>query len=195
MSDTATPTFPYAVIHTDGSCAGNPGPGGWAATIRVTTQDGSLAEPIILTGGVPATTNNRMEVIAAIEALKAFPDGTVTVFSDSQYLITGITEWVRPWKSRGWKNAEGKRVKNRDLWQELEALTTGREIVWTWVKGHAGHLENEEVDGLANAEALRWAARTGRRGPLQPLGRTRTGGGNRPEGAASRQGGLRGHAR
>lgn len=153
----APPRLRHAVIHTDGSCAGNPGPGGWAATIRLETEDGRLADPVVLTGGVPATTNNRMEVVAAIEALKAFPEGTAAVFSDSQYLIKGITEWVRPWKSRGWKNAEGKRVRNRDLWKELEVLTTGREIVWIWVKGHAGHRENEEVDGLANAEARRQA--------------------------------------
>lgn len=150
----AAPVLPHAVIHTDGSCAGNPGPGGWAATIRIRDDDGNLREPLVLAGGAEMSTNNRMELTAAIEALKVFPAGTATVVTDSQYLITGITEWVRPWKSRGWKNAEGRRVRNRDLWQELEALTAGRAIVWTWVKGHAGHRENEEVDGLAKAEAM-----------------------------------------
>lgn len=122
----------------------------------MTAEDKSLGEPVILTGGVPKTVNNRMEMVAAIEALKTVPEGTVTVISDSQYLIKGVTEWMRPWKSRGWKNGKGEKVKNRDLWEELEALTAGREIVWTWVKGHAGHRENEEVDSLANAEALKW---------------------------------------
>lgn len=154
----ASPSSRHAVIHTDGSCAGNPGPGGWAATIRISGEGGALADLIVLSGGAQATTNNRMEVVAAIEALKAFPWGTATVFSDSQYLVKGITEWVRPWKSRGWKNGKGGKVKNRDLWMELEALAAGREIVWTWIKGHAGHRENEEVDGLANAEAQKQAA-------------------------------------
>ncbi|WP_279480158.1 ribonuclease HI [Aureimonas sp. SK2] len=143
----------HAVIHTDGSCAGNPGPGGWAATIRILCDDGRLAEPVVLTGRVAATDSNRMEMVAAIEALKAFPAGTATVFSDSRYLVRGMTEWVRPWKSRGWKNAEGRKVRNRDLWQELDALASGREIAWTWVKGPAGHRENEDVDRLARAAA------------------------------------------
>lgn len=146
---------PQAVIHTDGSCAGNPGPGGWAATIRMTAEDGTAGEVLVLSGGVPATTNNRMELLAAIEALKAYPEGAATIVSDSQYLIRGITAWVRPWKSRGWKNGEGRRVRNRDLWEELDALTEGRTIAWAWVKGHAGHRENELVDGLAKAEAQR----------------------------------------
>ncbi|WP_246717011.1 ribonuclease H family protein [Aureimonas phyllosphaerae] len=137
--------------------------GGWAATIRVTMEDGSVGPPLVLTGGASATTNNRMEMLAAIEALKAYSDGAATVVSDSQYLIRGITEWVRPWKSRGWKNAEGRKVRNRDLWKELEALTTGRQIAWVWVKGHAGHRENEEVDALASAAALQ-ARRAGDRG-------------------------------
>ncbi|WP_062120922.1 ribonuclease HI [Aureimonas sp. AU40] len=158
MSDTPPlprPPVPHLLIHTDGSCAGNLGPGGWAAVVRVSDESGALAEPVILTGHAPRTTNNRMEMTAAIEALRAFPDGEATIVSDSQYLIKGITEWVRPWKSRNWKNAAGAKVKNRDLWQELDALTAGRTIAWTWIKGHAGHEGNEEADRLASAAGKR----------------------------------------
>lgn len=144
----------HAVIHTDGSCAGHSALGGWAAVIRLIRDDGTMAEPVVLSGSVPQTTNNRMEMTAAIEALKAFPQGTATIVTDSQYLIRGITEWVRPWKSRGWKNAEGRKVPNRDLWQDLDALTVGREIAWTWVKAHVGHAENDEVDALARRAVM-----------------------------------------
>jgi ribonuclease HI len=157
MPDTPLLPCPLApghlLIHTDGSCAGNLGPGGWAAVIRVTGADGTVGESTILTGHDPRTTNNRMEMVAAIEALRAFPEGVATIVTDSQYLIKGITEWVRPWKSRNWKNAAGAKVKNRDLWRELDALTSGRTIAWTWVKGHGGHTGNEEADQLASVAA------------------------------------------
>lgn len=146
--------MPHAVIHTDGSCAGRSALGGWAAVIRLVRDDGTFNEPVVLSGSVPQTTNNRMEMTAAIEALKAYPQGAATIVTDSQYLIRGITEWVRPWKSRGWKNAEGRRVPNRDLWRELDALTAGREITWTWVKAHVGHAENDEVDALARRAVM-----------------------------------------
>ncbi|WP_082684573.1 ribonuclease HI [Aureimonas ureilytica] len=143
-----------AVIHTDGSCAGNPGPGGWAAVIRFAGAEAEQ-EPIVLTGGVAHSTNNRMELTAAIEALKALPSGAATLFTDSQYLVRGMTEWLRPWKSHGWKNAAGAKVRNRDLWKELDLLTTGRDIAWVWIKGHDGHAGNEEVDRLAGEAARR----------------------------------------
>lgn len=145
---------PRAVIHTDGSCAGNPGPGGWAAVIRFAGGEAER-EPIVLTGGVAHSTNNRMELTAAIEALKALPSGAATLFTDSQYLVRGMTEWLRPWKSHGWKNAAGAKVRNRDLWKELDLLTTGRDIAWVWIKGHDGHAGNEEVDRLAGEAARR----------------------------------------
>ncbi len=143
----------HALIHTDGSCAGASGPGAWAAVIRVTGSDGGEEAPVTLTGTERDTTNNRMEMQAAIAALKAFPDGAATIVSDSQYLVRGITEWALPWKSHGWKNAAGRKVRNRDLWKELEALTSGRDIRWLWVKGHGGHEGNEEADALARRAA------------------------------------------
>ncbi|MCB8840041.1 ribonuclease HI [Aurantimonas sp. VKM B-3413] len=150
---------PRTVVHTDGACVGNPGPGGWAAVIHVPGDNRATSQTRTVSGGHPDTTNNRMEMAAVIGALRALPKGTLRIVSDSQYVIKGITEWLRPWKSRGWRNAEGKAVKNRDLWEELDHLTAGRDIEWKWTKGHAGTPENEEADRLANAEAMAWAAR------------------------------------
>ena len=142
-----------AMIYTDGGCIGNPGPGGYAALIRI------AGEERIVVGGDPATTNNKMEMMAAIKALEDLPDGaSAIVHSDSQYLIKGMTEWLSGWKRKGWRNSAKEPVKNRDLWEVLDALASRRLVNWQWVRGHNGHEENEKVDGLANAEAMRQEA-------------------------------------
>ncbi len=141
----------HATIYTDGACLGNPGPGGWAAIIM---QDGSSRE---LSGYEPQTTNNRMELRAAVEALDAIPDGTeVDLHTDSQYLRNGMSEWLARWKRNGWRTADRKPVKNVDLWQALDALAQRHLVRWHWVRGHCGHPENERCDALAN-EAIRRA--------------------------------------
>jgi len=132
-------------IYTDGACKGNPGPGGWGALL---VWGGHERE---LFGGEPATTNNRMELQAVIEALRALKRPMqVVVHTDSQYVQKGITEWLRNWKARGWKTADRKPVKNVDLWQQLDELVAGHEVHWRWVRGHAGHPGNERADALAN---------------------------------------------
>lgn len=131
-------------IYTDGACSGNPGPGGWGALLRI---DGKEKE---LSGYAPATTNNRMEMTAVIEALRALKRPVAArVHTDSQYVQKGISEWIHGWKKRGWQTADRKPVKNADLWQALDAATVGHKIEWLWVRGHAGHVENERVDELA----------------------------------------------
>ena len=131
-------------IYTDGACSGNPGPGGWGALLRM---DGREKE---LSGYDPATTNNRMELTAVIEALRALKRPVAArVHTDSQYVQKGISEWIHGWKRRGWKTADRQPVKNADLWQALDAATVGHKIEWLWVRGHAGHVENERVDALA----------------------------------------------
>lgn len=135
------------VIYTDGACRGNPGPGGWGAVL--TAPDGRERE---LNGAEPQTTNNRMELTAAIQALAALKRPcAVALYTDSQYVRTGITEWLAQWKLRGWKTADRKPVKNVDLWQALEAELGRHTIEWHWVKGHAGVPGNERADRLANA--------------------------------------------
>ena len=135
-------------IHTDGACLGNPGPGGWAALLRHEGRERELA------GGEAQTTNNRMELMAAIMALEALRSPcTVVLSTDSQYVQKGIGEWLPNWIRRGWKTAAGEPVKNQDLWQRLDAAARPHRIQWKWVKGHAGHIENERVDKLARAEA------------------------------------------
>ncbi|WP_334131143.1 ribonuclease HI [Silanimonas lenta] len=138
-------------IHTDGACLGNPGPGGWAALLR---WNGSEK---LLSGGEPLTTNNRMELLAAIaglEALKAPCE--VALHSDSKYVLQGISEWLPGWKRKGWKTAGGGAVKNQDLWQRLDAAAAPHRVHWHWVKGHAGHPDNERVDAAARAVAERF---------------------------------------
>lgn len=131
-------------IYTDGACSGNPGPGGWGVYIK---QDGHEKR---LSGGEAATTNNRMELLAAIEALSHYPEGTdLILHTDSQYVKNGVTSWVHSWKRNGWKTASKKPVKNQDLWERLDALATARQVTWKWVKGHAGDPGNEEADRLA----------------------------------------------
>ena len=135
-------------LYTDGACLGNPGPGGWAALLRFNGTEKELS------GCDPDTTNNRMEMQAVIEGLKALSrPSTVTVYTDSQYVQKGITEWINAWKARGWKTAAKKPVKNVDLWLELEETQERHSVTWQWVKGHAGHPENERVDDLARQEA------------------------------------------
>jgi ribonuclease HI len=136
------------VIYTDGACKGNPGPGGWGALLR--SADGTEKE---LSGGELGTTNNRMEMMAVIEALSALKRPCeVTLHVDSQYVLKGITEWLQGWKAKGWKTSSKQPVKNVDLWQRLDSVvnTAGHTITWHWVKGHAGDPGNERADALAN---------------------------------------------
>lgn len=138
MSDTTE-------IYTDGACRGNPGPGGWGALMRFRGNEKQLY------GAEPHTTNNRMELMAAIRALQALKRPCrVSLTTDSQYVRQGITEWIDSWKKRGWKTAAKKPVKNDDLWRELDAAREPHEIEWHWVRGHTGHPENEMADALAN---------------------------------------------
>jgi ribonuclease HI len=137
-------------IHTDGACLGNPGPGGWAALLRWRGIERELA------GGEPGTTNNRMELMAAISALETLKEPcNATLHTDSQYVRQGITEWMANWMRRGWKTAGGDPVKNRDLWERLQAAAARHRVEWRWVKGHAGDPDNERVDQLARAEAVK----------------------------------------
>ena len=132
-------------IFSDGACKGNPGPGGWGAVLRFKGQEKELW------GGEAATTNNRMELMAVIRALEALKGPSeVRVFTDSQYVQKGISEWIHSWKRKGWKTADKKDVKNVDLWKELDELAARHRVEWRWVKGHAGHPENERADQLAN---------------------------------------------
>ena len=132
-------------IFTDGACKGNPGPGGWGALL---TFGGEQKE---LFGGEAQTTNNRMELTAVIEALAALKrPARVVLHTDSQYVMKGITEWIRGWKAKGWRTASKEPVKNVDLWKRLDELAAGHHVEWRWVKGHAGHPGNERADALAN---------------------------------------------
>ena len=131
-------------IFTDGACSGNPGPGGWGALLRYGDREKEIF------GGEAATTNNRMEMMAAIKAIETLSEAVEAhVHTDSQYLQLGITGWLAQWKKRGWKTADKKPVKNVDLWQRLEAAIAGHRVHWHWVRGHSGHAENERADALA----------------------------------------------
>jgi ribonuclease HI len=135
-------------LFTDGACKGNPGPGGWGAVLRFKDKERELS------GGEPDTTNNRMEMMAAIEGLKALTRPCrVKLFTDSKYVMDGITKWIHGWQRNGWRTADKKPVKNADLWQALLAATAPHQVDWRWVKGHAGHPENERADKLACAAA------------------------------------------
>lgn len=139
-------------IFTDGACKGNPGPGGWGALLRMGPHEKELS------GGEADTTNNRMEMTAVIRGLSALTEPCkVELYSDSKYVLDGITKWVEGWKRRGWVTASKKPVRNADLWHELIAVAARHEVEWHWVKGHAGHPENERVDKLASDEAERIA--------------------------------------
>lgn len=131
-------------LYTDGACSGNPGPGGWGAVLL---SDGETTE---FSGGDPYTTNNRMELMAAIEGLKNISVGTsVTLYTDSTYVRDGMMTWVKGWKARGWKTASKQPVKNQDLWEELDRVSQERSVTWKWVRGHSGVPENERADQLA----------------------------------------------
>jgi ribonuclease HI len=133
-------------IFTDGACRGNPGPGGWAAVLRYRGVEKEL------NGSEPHTTNNRMEMLAAIMGLEALKRRChVRLYSDSQYLRDGITKWIHGWKRRGWRTADNSPVKNIDLWQRLDTAAARHEVSWIWVRGHSGHPENERADALARA--------------------------------------------
>jgi len=140
--------LPEVEIFTDGACKGNPGPGGWGAVLRSSGKEREIS------GGESPTTNNRMELMAAIEALKALKKPCwVQLWTDSNYVRDGITKWIHAWRRNGWKTAGRKPVKNAELWQELLEACEPHRIEWHWVKGHAGHPENERADALACAEA------------------------------------------
>ena len=139
---------PDIEIFTDGACLGNPGPGGWGVLLRWRGTEKELS------GGERETTNNRMELMATIQGLEALKrPGRVILTTDSTYVKDGITKWIFTWKKNGWRSAAKKPVKNVDLWQRLDAAVAGHDVSWRWVKGHAGHAENERVDDLARAEA------------------------------------------
>jgi ribonuclease HI len=162
MSDTVTEqstqntTAGIVVVYTDGACHGNPGPGGWGAVLRFGEHEKQLY------GGEKATTNNRMELMAAIMALEAITEAhLVRLWTDSQYVRNGITGWIAGWKRKGWKTTAGQPVKNEDLWRRLDAAAGRYRVEWRWVKGHAGHEGNELADTLASRGAIEFGGSTG----------------------------------
>ncbi len=145
---------PEVLVWTDGACSGNPGPGGWAVLLRSGDRERELS------GGEALTTNNRMELRAAIEALRALRrPARVVLTTDSEYVRLGITEWLPTWRARGWRTASGSAVRNRELWEELHRALEPHDVQWRWVRGHAGDPENERVDALARAACRDAAAR------------------------------------
>jgi ribonuclease HI len=149
---TAARTLQKVELFTDGACLGNPGPGGWAALLRAGTRERALV------GAEAMTTNNRMELMAAIAGIEALKRAcSVDLTTDSQYVRRGVEEWMPRWKANGWKTSDKQPVKNRDLWERLDAALASHDVRWHWVKGHAGHTENERVDVLAReaAEAIK----------------------------------------
>ena len=146
-------SLPHVIIHTDGACSGNPGPGGWGAILQFGDHTKELK------GGEGHTTNNRMELMAAISALEALKKPCrVDLHTDSQYVQNGISGWIKGWKKNGWRTADKKPVKNADLWQRLDAAVADHEVKWHWVKGHAGHDLNERADQLAREAIAQWRA-------------------------------------
>jgi ribonuclease HI len=143
--------MPELYAYTDGACSGNPGPGGWGVLMRAMDQ-GSVVKERELSGGEALTTNNRMELMAAISALETLARPTeIIIVTDSAYVKNGITEWMAGWKRKNWRTAAGPAVKNVDLWQRLDAAQARHSVTWRWIKGHAGHAENERADALARA--------------------------------------------
>ena len=144
---TAPRSAPEVELFTDGACSGNPGPGGWAAILRMGDKERELS------GGDPATTNHKMELMAAIAGLEALKrPGVVRLYTDSKYVLEGATKWIHGWKKNGWRTGDKKPVKNIDLWQRLDAAAKRHRVHWAWVKGHSGHLENDRADALARGE-------------------------------------------
>ena len=138
--------------YTDGACSGNPGPGGWGVLLRAIDDDGNIVKERELKDGEPDTTNNRMELLAAINALECLShSSTLTVVTDSAYVKNGVTGWIFGWKKNGWKTSAKKPVKNVDLWKRLDEAQIRHQVTWKWIKGHAGHEENERADELARA--------------------------------------------
>ena len=143
--------MPTLIAHTDGACSGNPGPGGWGVLMRA-MEGGEILKQRELKGGAELTTNNQMELMAAISALEALErPAELTIVTDSTYVKNGVTGWIHGWKKNGWKTAAKKPVKNVELWQRLDAAQARHQVKWEWVKGHAGHPENERADELARA--------------------------------------------
>ena len=148
MSETAN-----VELFTDGACSGNPGPGGWGAILRMGDREKELS------GGEPATTNNRMELMGVISGLEALKwPCKVKLYTDSKYVLDGATKWIHGWKKNGWRTADKKPVKNVELWQRLDAARAAHKIDWIWVKGHSGHIENERADELARSEIVKLRA-------------------------------------
>lgn len=143
--------MPELFAYTDGACSGNPGPGGWGALL-VAREGDAVVKTRDLSGGEKVTTNNRMELLAAISALESLArSSAITIVTDSQYVRNGVTSWIHGWKKKGWKTAAKKPVKNEDLWKRLDLAQERHQVTWEWVKGHAGHPENERADELARA--------------------------------------------
>ena len=143
--------MPELFAYTDGACSGNPGPGGWGV-LMIAREGGAVLRERELSGGEAQTTNNRMELMAAISALEALTKPVeITIVTDSAYVKNGVTEWIHGWKRNGWKTAARAPVKNAELWQRLDAAQARHKVVWRWIKGHAGHAENERADALARA--------------------------------------------
>lgn len=141
--------MPDLLAWTDGACSGNPGPGGWGVLLRA-CKDGKVVKERCLKGGEAETTNNRMELLAAINALEVLERPShITITTDSSYVKDGVTKWIFGWKKNGWRNAAKKPVKNQDLWQRLDEAQVRHQVTWKWIKGHAGHAENERADELA----------------------------------------------
>lgn len=161
--------------YTDGACSGNPGPGGWGVLL-VAKERGRVVRERELTGGAARTTNNRMELLAAIHALEALNrPSRLTLATDSTYVKNGITSWMRAWKAKGWQTSAKKPVKNVDLWQRLDTAQSAHDVQWTWVKGHAGHPENERADELARQGMAPFKKRKSGQGSRSGAGPDETG--------------------
>jgi len=153
--------MPDLFAYTDGACSGNPGPGGWGVLL-IAREGGAVVKERELSGGEPQTTNNRMELMAAIAALESLArPSALTIVTDSAYVKNGVTSWIHGWKRNGWKTADRKPVKNIDLWQRLDAAQARHRVTWHWIKGHAGHPENERADELARAGMAPFRPRRG----------------------------------
>ena len=153
--------MPELFAYTDGACSGNPGPGGWGV-LMIAREGGATVKERELSGGEALTTNNRMELLAAISALETLSRPTeITIVTDSAYVKNGVTEWIHGWKRNGWRTAGKDPVKNADLWQRLDAAQKSHKVTWRWIKGHAGHAENERADALARAGMAPFKVKTG----------------------------------